>query len=197
MRRIVPVSYALAAGLCVLAPYVATSRGVASSILPYLAGPLALASLALGLRAYVQPGRLWLDALVALLWSAGAVALSVYLSSPPLELGHLFVGMRIQTALSGVAAAGVAVTAAQVWQKPGHWAVTWTRGGALLGMSALLGYRSLAGLGLIPTTGSIEEISRSLRAAQLVLVGCSVAMLLSVLAPWILKAGLGRRPTSA
>jgi len=197
MRRIVPVSYVLVGGLCLVAPYATATSGMASAILPYVPAPLALASLALGLRAYVQPGRLWLDALVALLWSAGALSLSVYLSSPPLELGRLLVGMRIQTALSGAAAVGLAVAGAQVWGSAGHWAVTWTRAGALLGMAALLGCRCLAGLGFIPTASGLEEISRWLRAAQVVLVGCSTAMLLSILGPWLLKGEPRRRPTNA
>jgi hypothetical protein len=196
MRRIVSVSYVLVAGLCLVAPYATTTSGMASAILPYVPGPLALASLALGLRAHVQPGRLWLDALVTLLWSAGAIAISVYLSAPPLELDRLFVGMRVQTALSGAAAAGLVVAATQVWGRADHWAVTWIRVGALVGIAALFGYRSLAGA-LIPTASGLEEISRWLGAARVVLVGCSTAMLLSILGPWALKAELRRRPTNA
>ena len=196
MTYAVPLWYALVAALCLTAPYATTSAGVADAVLPFVPGPLALASLALGFSVYLRPGRVWLDGSVALLWSAGAIALSIYLSSPPLAFEDLFLGIRIQTILSGTAAVALVVAAAQVWRRPGHRAVTVVHAIALLGIAALLGYRSLGGLGLIPTGTGIEGISRWLVTAQAVLVGCSAVIFLVLGGPRVL-AMLRRRPTNS
>ena len=77
-----PVFYILVAALCLAAPYLSAAPAVATALFPYASGPFALVSIALGLGASARRGPLSLELVVAALWGAGAIALSLQLSAP-------------------------------------------------------------------------------------------------------------------
>jgi hypothetical protein len=178
MTKGLPIFYAVVAVVCLAAPYITAAPAVATALFPYTSGPFALVSLALGLAASLRRGPLWLELIVAALWGAGAIALSLQLSAPPAEFEALLALFRLQMLLSGLAAVGLLLAVLQVCRQAGRPISAVVQTLALLGVAGLLARRSLIGLGVVPANGGIEAVSAELRLAQLVLMGCGSLILM-------------------
>jgi hypothetical protein len=172
--------YLVIATLCLAAPYAGAPPGVAHGLWPYTSGPFALTSVALGLAAHVRHDRGWTGTVIATLWGVGAVALSPYLSAPPLELERLLLAVQLQGAMAGLAAMGMFVAAFRVSRGTGKPRPRLAHTLALLALAVLLVRASLSGLGVL-STGGLEGLSRELGIRQWSLLGCGTVILLTLL----------------
>jgi hypothetical protein len=176
------VAYVVIAVACLAAPFATASPRMASALFPYTAGPMAYVTVALGCQAYWRPGRASLEVMIASLWGAGAIALSVNVSAPPLSFEQVLRASRAQMLLCGVAGGAALLAAARALLQHGRSTWMLLQLGALLAIAILLARRSLVGLAVLPSSGGIEAISTELGVGQAVLVGCGTLVLLAAVA---------------
>jgi hypothetical protein len=176
MQARVASLYFLIALVCLAAPFVSASRGLALALLPLVSLPFALVSVALGVSVWSRRGLLPVELVIAILWCVGVVALCVNVSSPPLDLASVFVGMKVQGALAGLAAIAALLSAFLQWRSPTSPVPRGLQTGALVVLGLFLGRRSLMALGALPSAGTIAAISHELWLTRIVLLGCALTI---------------------
>jgi hypothetical protein len=173
-------------------PHLTLSARFAELYFPYSTGPLAFASLALGIAAYARPRAVHGELLVASLWGIGAIALSFQLSAPAAELVFLFEAMRVQAWLSGLAGCGMLLATALAYRQ-GR-AVGGIQAAAYICLGIYLWRRCLLGLGMLDFAGDgLTGFLRELQYSQYSLVGSGTAILVSSI--WRLSERWRHRPT--
>jgi hypothetical protein len=172
----IPGCYGVTAAACLAAIY-ATAPSYATDLLPYTAGPFAVASLALGAAALLRSARGWLEQAIATMWGVGAIAASVNLSSPPLRFQDLFLYFRFQALYAGLAAIAILIAATgRMRGAKDPWQLS--HAVALVILGVFLGRRCLMGVGHL-RIGGIEAVAFELRLSQVVLLTCSVIVVLT------------------
>jgi hypothetical protein len=177
MATKIPLLYMLIAVFCLPATFASAPRGMALAVLPLVTLPFAFASLALGAAAWSRRGLAWLEVAIAALWGVGAVARCVVISAPPLEFESVFVAIRVQGFVSGLAAVGMLLAAFVAWRSPYGLVPRILQTGAVLALAAFLTRGTLLALGVLPSEGGINAISYELWLTRVVVVGCALTIL--------------------
>jgi hypothetical protein len=188
-------TYFVTAVLCIAATWLTAPRPWL--LIPLVSGPLAFVSIALGLTLLFRRARGAIEAAISFLWGLGALALSVYLSSPPMRFEHLFLGALVRGYLVCAAAAALVVAAARTLLDRSvlPWRPVATV--AYVPLAFVLGRLGLMELGAV-ASGGLERIQPEMELLQWACIASGGISLLAALVPRLGSAWENwRRPTTA